>query len=139
MRAVFAYAREPGKGSEPGAGWVWSRMLARMGEVWVITRESNRDLIQAAFGSIPEECALHFECVDLPPRARSWKRGASCASDRCVATVRGGRSGGAPVNREPRMSANPPTIRPRRWNTQASDLTPDAGMRRRLGRVMIGL
>ena len=73
---VFAYACEPGKGSEPGAGWVWSRMLARMGEVWVITRESNREVIEAALPSVPEAGALHFEYVDLPPRARSWKRGA---------------------------------------------------------------
>ena len=39
---VFAYACEPDQGSEPGAGWIWSRMLARIGEVWVITRENNR-------------------------------------------------------------------------------------------------
>ena len=73
---VFAYACEPDKGSEPGAGWVWSRMLARMGEVWVITRESNREVIEAALPSVPEAGALHFEYVDLPRRARFWKRGA---------------------------------------------------------------
>jgi glycosyltransferase involved in cell wall biosynthesis len=72
---VFAYACEPDKGSEPGAGWVWSRMLARMGEVWVITRESNREVIQAALDGIPEKRDLHFEYVDLPARARFWKRG----------------------------------------------------------------
>ena len=63
---VFAYACEPGIGSEPGAGWIWSRMLARMGEVWVITRESNREAIAAAFNAIPEREALHFEFVDSP-------------------------------------------------------------------------
>jgi glycosyltransferase involved in cell wall biosynthesis len=73
---VFAYACEPDKGSEPGAGWVWSRMLARMGEVWVITRESNRVVIDAALDGIPEKRDLHFEYVDLPARARFWKRGA---------------------------------------------------------------
>jgi hypothetical protein len=36
---LFAYTCEPGNGSEPGTGWVWSRMLARMGEVWAITCE----------------------------------------------------------------------------------------------------
>jgi glycosyltransferase involved in cell wall biosynthesis len=51
-------------------------MLARMGEVWVITRESNRQVIEAALPSIPEAGALHFEYVDLPRRARFWKRGA---------------------------------------------------------------
>jgi glycosyltransferase involved in cell wall biosynthesis len=76
---VFAYACEPGKGSEPGAGWIWSRMLARMGKVWVITRESNRSVIEAALPGIPEKESLHFEYVDLPARARSWKRGAKGA------------------------------------------------------------
>ena len=76
MRVLaFAYACEPGKGSEPGAGWIWSRMLARIGEVWVITRESNRDVIEAALPQIPEKQNLHFEYVDLPARARFWKRG----------------------------------------------------------------
>jgi hypothetical protein len=35
---AFAYACEPGRGSEQGAGWAWSRMLARLGETWLITR-----------------------------------------------------------------------------------------------------
>jgi hypothetical protein len=50
-------------------------MLARMGEVWVITRESNREIIEAALEGIPEKRVLHFEYVDLPARARFWKRG----------------------------------------------------------------
>lgn len=73
---VFAYACEPGKGSEPGAGWIWPRMLARMGEVWILTRENNRGVIEAALPDVPERGNLHFEYVDLPERARSWKRGA---------------------------------------------------------------
>ena len=76
---VFAYACEPGKGSEPGAGWIWSRMLARLGEVWVITRESNRSVIEAALPHMPERQNVHFEYVDLPARARFWKRGAKGA------------------------------------------------------------
>ena len=80
MRVLaFAYACEPGKGSEPGAGWIWSRMLARIGEVWVITRESNRVAIEAALAQVPEKENLHFEYVDLPARARFWKRGAKGA------------------------------------------------------------
>ena len=73
---VFAYACEPGKGSEPGAGWIWPRMLARMGEVWVLTRENNRGAIETALPEVPERENLHFEYVDLPERARFWKRGA---------------------------------------------------------------
>lgn len=72
---AFAYACEPDKGSEPGAGWMWSRMLAGLGEVWVITRANNREPIEAAIGSIPEASNLHFEYIDLPAWATRWKRG----------------------------------------------------------------
>jgi glycosyltransferase involved in cell wall biosynthesis len=76
MRIVaLAYACEPGKGSEPGAGWTWSRMLAGLGETWVITRANNRRAIEAALDRLPERDRLHFVYVDLPPWARSWKRG----------------------------------------------------------------
>jgi glycosyltransferase involved in cell wall biosynthesis len=71
---VFAYACEPDKGSEPGAGWIWSRMIARIGETWVITRENNRPSIEEALPSIPERENLRFIYVDLPERARFWKR-----------------------------------------------------------------
>ena len=43
---AFAYACEPGRGSEPGAGWSWVQMLASLGETWVITRARNRPLIE---------------------------------------------------------------------------------------------
>ncbi|MFN2390025.1 MAG: glycosyltransferase [Actinomycetota bacterium] len=72
---VVAYACEPGKGSEPGAGWGWVRMIARMHETYVITRSNNRDVIEAALERLPEESNLHFVYTDLPPWARSWKRG----------------------------------------------------------------
>ena len=45
---VSAYACEPGKGSEPGAGWLWARAAARRHEVWVLTRANNREAIEAA-------------------------------------------------------------------------------------------
>ena len=72
---AFAYACEPESGSEPGAGWMWARMLARLGETWVITRENNRAAIDAALPTIAERDRLHFEYVDLPAWARFWKRG----------------------------------------------------------------
>jgi glycosyltransferase involved in cell wall biosynthesis len=72
---AFAYACEPGVGSEPGAGWVWARMLATFADVWVITRANNRASIEAALPSTPEREALAFVYVDLPAWARFWKRG----------------------------------------------------------------
>jgi glycosyltransferase involved in cell wall biosynthesis len=72
---AMAYACEPGKGSEPGAGWAWARMLAGLGETWVITRANNREAIEAEYDQVPERDRLHFVYVDLPAWARSWKRG----------------------------------------------------------------
>jgi glycosyltransferase involved in cell wall biosynthesis len=70
---VLAYACEPGKGSEPGTGWMWSRMLSRFGDVVVITRSNNRSSIESA---APEHGhPIHFEYADLPEWARFWKRG----------------------------------------------------------------
>jgi glycosyltransferase involved in cell wall biosynthesis len=72
---AFAYACEPQKGSEPGAGWGWARLLARLGDTWIITRENNREGIESELSSTPEADSLHFIYVDLSERARSWKRG----------------------------------------------------------------
>lgn len=72
---VWAYACEPNAGSEPGAGWIWARMLATLGETWVVTRSNNRHVIEASLPTINERANLHFEYVDLPSWARGWKRG----------------------------------------------------------------
>lgn len=72
---AFAYACEPGKGSEPGAGWIWARMLARIGDTWVITRANNAATIETHLPSMAERDRLHFIYVDLPNWARFWKRG----------------------------------------------------------------
>lgn len=72
---AFAYACEPGRGSEPGAGWAWSRMLARLGETWVITRHDYRASIERELLSMPERDRLTFVYVDLPNAARGWQRG----------------------------------------------------------------
>jgi len=72
---AFAYACEPGRGSEPGAGWAWARMLARLGETWVITRRDYEASIEQALGSIPERRNLRFVYVELPQNLRSWQRG----------------------------------------------------------------
>ena len=73
---MFAYSCEPGKGSEPGVGWMWARMLARIADsVVVITRANNAGSIEAELPSTPERERLEFEYVDLPAWARFWKRG----------------------------------------------------------------
>ena len=72
---AFDYACEPGEGSEPGAGWAWARILARLGDTWVVTRANNRVPIEKAIAATPEHERLHFVFVDLPPWARFWKKG----------------------------------------------------------------
>lgn len=72
---AFAYACEPGKGSEPGAGWAMIRVAARIGPTWVITRANNREPIEAALPTIPERDRLNFAYVDLPQRLMWWKKG----------------------------------------------------------------
>ena len=44
---ISAYACEPGKGSEPEVGWQWVLQMARYYDVTVLTRENNRDGIEA--------------------------------------------------------------------------------------------
>lgn len=71
---MSAYACEPGKGSEPGAGWNYATAAARLHDVRVLTRANNRARIEAALRTeaIP---TLTFEYLDLPPWASFWKRG----------------------------------------------------------------
>jgi glycosyltransferase involved in cell wall biosynthesis len=72
---VFAYACEPGYGSEPGAGWAGARMIAHMGDTWVITRANNREAIERGLSTVPEADRLHFVYIDLPASVMWWKRG----------------------------------------------------------------
>lgn len=71
---ISAYACEPNKGSEPGAGWNWSLAAARDHEVWVLTRANNRPVIEAELAVRPQP-NLHFVYLDLPSWASGWKRG----------------------------------------------------------------
>lgn len=49
MRVLMdAYACEPGRGSEPGAGWAWATAAARHHDVWVLTHQTNAASIEAA-------------------------------------------------------------------------------------------
>jgi len=71
---LVAYACEPGRGSEPGAGWNSAVSLASYCSVWVLTRENNRGAIESELQRNPVE-HLHFVYFDLPPWTRFWKRG----------------------------------------------------------------
>ncbi len=72
---AFAYACEPDKGSEPGAGWSWARALATFDHICVITRANNAEVIERSLPTIPERDRLSFVYVDLPKWARFWKKG----------------------------------------------------------------
>lgn len=71
---VSAYACEPGKGSEPGVGWNWVRQIARFHDVWVLTRESNRKLIEDDQRENPWP-NVQWIYYDTPQWTRFWKRG----------------------------------------------------------------
>jgi glycosyltransferase involved in cell wall biosynthesis len=71
---LSAYACEPGKGSEPGVGWNWVQQVARSHDVWVLTRSSNRQAIEAAMAREPLPRA-RWIYVDLPSWSRWWKKG----------------------------------------------------------------
>jgi glycosyltransferase involved in cell wall biosynthesis len=68
---MSAYACCPGRGSEPCAGWNWALQMARWHEVWVITRPSNREPIEAELMREPQP-SLHFSYVDVPGQAKRW-------------------------------------------------------------------
>jgi glycosyltransferase involved in cell wall biosynthesis len=72
---AFAYACEPDRGSEPGAGWSWARALATLDHTWVITRANNAKAIETGLSGIPERDRLTFVFIDLPRWARFWKKG----------------------------------------------------------------
>lgn len=71
---LSAYACEPDLGSEAAVGWGWATTLAKSHDVYVITRESNRQRIERKLSSDPIP-NLHFIYYDLPAWMRRWKRG----------------------------------------------------------------
>lgn len=69
---ISAYACEPGAGSEPGAGWEWTRAAALQHDVFLLTRENNGPAIEAALAAEPE-LGITPIYLDLPRWARFWK------------------------------------------------------------------
>lgn len=78
---AVAYWAMPDAGSEAGAGWVWSRLLATFGETWVLTLTPDPDaqaLREDRLRELGIHDRLHFINVDLPAFARKWRvKGAS--------------------------------------------------------------
>ena len=72
---AFAPACNPLRGSERGVGWLWSRLVAGLGETWVLTRTTNREDIEAALPQIPERDKLHFVYVPIPGWPDRWEPG----------------------------------------------------------------
>ena len=56
---ISAYACEPGKGSEPGVGWNFSKEMAKHHDLWVLTRLNNREIIENELLENPTE-ELHL-------------------------------------------------------------------------------
>lgn len=71
---VLAYACEPGAGSEPGAGWLWTTAAAERHQVTLVTRSNNAAAINAA---IETSSSLDIRpiYIDLPAWVSWWKRG----------------------------------------------------------------
>lgn len=83
---AFAYALEPGQGSEAGAGWTYARMLAGLGQTWVLTRAVPPEADAAGWpaelaadrgydpwlAGLPEEGRLRLVHVPIPWWDRFW-------------------------------------------------------------------
>ena len=68
---------EPNKGSEPGIGWQWSLQLAKFGEVHIITRKNNKEVISKTLSTMPKEISskLYFYYYDTNKFIKSIKKG----------------------------------------------------------------
>ena len=76
---LSAYACEPNRGSEQGVGWGWATELAKNkdNEVWVLTRDRNKDRIETYQKEHPEFRFknLHFIYVGVSKIITFWKKG----------------------------------------------------------------
>ena len=72
---VSAYACEPGYGTEIGVGWHWALEMSKYFELWVLTRESNRENIEEWISKNNQGQDIHFVYYDLPEKLRFWKKG----------------------------------------------------------------
>lgn len=74
---LSAYACEPGKGSEPGVGWRWTRGLAERVQLTVLTRSNNQEAIERAVAATESDDPLRdvrFLYHDLGSPSKFLKR-----------------------------------------------------------------
>ncbi len=70
--ALVAYVCAPDEGSEPGAGWVWARLLSEIGDVWLVTLDDERAVrTQQAIESLGPTGRIRLVAVPFP----RWWRG----------------------------------------------------------------
>ena len=69
-----AFACCPGKGSEPGIGWHFARLMALRHDVWVLTYAGFRKQIEAAL-AVDTVKGLHFVYYTLPFEHSSYTKG----------------------------------------------------------------
>lgn len=72
---VSAYACEPNQGSEIGVGWHWVLEMSKYFDLWVMTRESNRESIERWLAENNVDHLPIFLYYDIPQKWRFWKRG----------------------------------------------------------------
>ena len=65
---AYAYVCHPDGGSEPGVGWMWSRILAGIAETWVLTRPIPDLPVdwERVLTTAPEGAQLRIIEVDVP-------------------------------------------------------------------------
>lgn len=68
---MSAFACEPNRGSEPGAGWNIARAMAKHHDVWVLTRARYRQDIEAHLAG-KQMVGLKFVYFDLPHWPEHW-------------------------------------------------------------------
>lgn len=72
---VSAYACEPEHGSEIGVGWHWIMEMSKYFDLWVLTRESNKNTIETYLAENKLQNKIIFVYYDLPKSLRFWKKG----------------------------------------------------------------
>ena len=72
---LCAYACEPGFSSEREIGWKWANLLANKSNVFVLTRQSNKNTIENYITENNIDNKLKFIYYDLPEWLRKWKKG----------------------------------------------------------------